>query len=213
MSLEKNELPHRQYTQAMCRLLGGNLGIVFLIPQHAAYCISNFKLNYFYRISFDTGKTCVSKFHFDTNEFLKDGTSDSKYKFTVTKKSDCIQYWRADGRCGSQYPLPDGRPGQCDPNGNGPRKGPCCSMSKYCGNSDAHCKCSGCLDFSGKHILVPAYLPATYCNIKTATTVQIDYQAVVLADVLSVPCCTTLTLLNIRSKLPLGNWNHWNITL
>merc|ERR1712117_981209 len=51
--------------------------------------------------------------------------------------------WRPDNRCGANYPLPDGRPGQCNPNG----KWPCCSPGGWCGDSDAHCKCSGCTDF------------------------------------------------------------------
>merc|ERR1712117_625937 len=48
--------------------------------------------------------------------------------------------WRPDARCGAEYPLPDGRPGQCDPNG----KWPCCSPAGWCGDSDDHCKCEGC---------------------------------------------------------------------
>ena len=64
---------------------------------------------------------------------------------------------RPDRRCGSQYPLDDGRPGQCDPSGNGP----CCSKTGWCGVSDLHCKCSGCTDFRqyGK------YMPVTTCSV------------------------------------------------
>jgi len=56
--------------------------------------------------------------------------------------------WREDGRCGKKYPLSDGSPGQCDPNGNGPKKGPCCSPKGFCGNTDRHCKCGTCKDYS-----------------------------------------------------------------
>jgi len=57
--------------------------------------------------------------------------------------------WREDGRCGTKYPLSDEvTPGQCDPLGDGPRKGPCCSNRGFCGNSRKHCKCRGCQDFS-----------------------------------------------------------------
>ena len=69
--------------------------------------------------------------------------------------------WRIDGKCGPQNPLPDGRPGQCDPNANANEKGPCCNPrgAGWCGNSDAHCKCSGCTDFrktttgNGEHMV------------------------------------------------------------
>ena len=52
-----------------------------------------------------------------------------------------------DGRCGPNFQLKDGTPGQCDPNANANMKGPCCSSLGYCGNSNAHCKCKGCTDF------------------------------------------------------------------
>jgi len=51
--------------------------------------------------------------------------------------------WRPDNRCGAKYPLPDGRPGQCNPNG----KWPCCSPGGWCGDSYWHCECDGCNDF------------------------------------------------------------------
>ena len=56
--------------------------------------------------------------------------------------------WRSDWRCGSQFPLPNGMPGQCDPNANG-NKGPCCSPIGYCGNTLKHCICDSCQDFRG----------------------------------------------------------------
>jgi len=51
--------------------------------------------------------------------------------------------WRPDNRCGAKYPLPDGRPGQCNPNG----KWPCCSPGGWCGDSYWHCECQRCNDF------------------------------------------------------------------
>jgi len=48
--------------------------------------------------------------------------------------------WLSSGRCGSEHLLPDGRPGQCDPNA-------CCSASGWCGNSPAHCDCDECVDY------------------------------------------------------------------
>jgi len=56
--------------------------------------------------------------------------------------------WRKDGRCGAKYPLPSGNPGQCDPTGNGPKKGPCCSPKGFCGNTEKHCACATCVDYS-----------------------------------------------------------------
>jgi len=56
--------------------------------------------------------------------------------------------WREDGRCGAKYHLPSGNPGQCDPVGNGPKKGPCCSPHGFCGNSEKHCDCATCVDYS-----------------------------------------------------------------
>merc|ERR1719187_2244822 len=56
--------------------------------------------------------------------------------------------WREDGKCGKNNALADGRPGQCDPEGDGPRKGPCCSNKGFCGNTPKHCGCKGCIDFS-----------------------------------------------------------------
>merc|ERR1712013_277582 len=56
--------------------------------------------------------------------------------------------WRDDGRCGEEFPLADGSPGQCDPAGDGPRQGPCCSPKGFCGNTEKHCKCGTCVDYS-----------------------------------------------------------------
>merc|ERR1712106_154674 len=56
--------------------------------------------------------------------------------------------WREDGRCGEKFPLPNGKPGQCDPEGDGPRQGPCCSPKGFCGNTLKHCECETCIDYS-----------------------------------------------------------------
>jgi len=55
--------------------------------------------------------------------------------------------WLASGKCGSQNLLPDGRPGQCDPNGWGNEVGPCCSNWGWCGNTAGHCDCAECIDY------------------------------------------------------------------
>ncbi|KAL5271775.1 hypothetical protein ACHWQZ_G000090 [Mnemiopsis leidyi] len=68
--------------------------------------------------------------------------------------------WRYDGKCGGENVLPDGRPGQCDPDGDYP----CCKKwpDGVCGNNEEHCLCSDCLDYrivreirnSGKNCLL-----------------------------------------------------------
>ena len=53
--------------------------------------------------------------------------------------------WRYDGRCGVNYPLPDGSPAECDPEGDSP----CCSEKlESCGSTNQHCACGeGCYDY------------------------------------------------------------------
>ena len=56
-----------------------------------------------------------------------------------------LEKWRDDLKCGPKHPLQDGPPAQCDPNnqhGHG-----CCSPGGWCGNTAAHCSCSGCIDY------------------------------------------------------------------
>merc|ERR1712106_156829 len=76
------------------------------------------------------------------------------------------QLWREDGRCGEKYPLSNGTPGQCDPNGDGPKKGPCCSPKGFCGNTDNHCKCRACKDYSIAGVKI---VPETLAKIKSPT--------------------------------------------
>ena len=68
----------------------------------------------------------------------------------LSKAQKSSLLWREDGRCGDQYPLLNGVPGQCDPQGDGPMKGPCCSPKGFCGNTIKHCKCSTCVNYSVK---------------------------------------------------------------
>lgn len=62
--------------------------------------------------------------------------------------------WRDDGRCGPAFPAPGAAAfGECDPQGNGDQKGPCCRPdSGFCGNEPhpqwGHCHCADCVDFS-----------------------------------------------------------------
>jgi len=64
-----------------------------------------------------------------------------------------VKLWRDDRRCGTGWNLDDGAtPAQCNPSPSDPSitdgDGPCCSNMGWCGNSEAHCKCSGCEDYS-----------------------------------------------------------------
>ena len=59
------------------------------------------------------------------------------------EKSGGTQKWRYDGKCGSYFPLPDGTPSECDPDGDKP----CCSMYKGCGNYEVMCVLSDCVDY------------------------------------------------------------------
>ena len=59
------------------------------------------------------------------------------------RASNGTQKWRYDGRCGSKYRLPDGTPGQCNPDGDKP----CCSRYGECGNTDYHCLCADCINY------------------------------------------------------------------
>ena len=59
------------------------------------------------------------------------------------EESGGTQKWRYDGRCGSKYPLPDGTPGQCDPEGDKP----CCGGSGYCGSEKRYCSCKDCVNY------------------------------------------------------------------
>ena len=50
------------------------------------------------------------------------------------------------GQCGDGAPLLDnGKVPQCDPDDV---EYHCCSKWGYCGSSDEHCKCDGCVDYS-----------------------------------------------------------------
>jgi len=50
---------------------------------------------------------------------------------------------RTDRRCGSEFPLEDGSPSECD----GSSGNHCCSVHGYCGPGPDHCACAGCVDY------------------------------------------------------------------
>ena len=62
------------------------------------------------------------------------GCTDYRIIHQDWQKSEGRQKWRYDGRCGSKYPLPDGRPSECNPNGK-----PCCNHESKCVTSEHAC--------------------------------------------------------------------------
>ena len=68
----------------------------------------------------------------------------SEKKLTKSTPGKPAIRWRFDNRCGSKYPLPDGKATECDPDGDTP----CCSEEKgECGSTADHCTCERCNDF------------------------------------------------------------------
>jgi len=65
--------------------------------------------------------------------------------------------WRDDARCGSEFPLPNGQPAQCNPSSDS-----CCAASGWCGHTQAHCKCETCVDYSSSRF--PQNRPAPSHN-------------------------------------------------
>merc|ERR1712126_617777 len=83
--------------------------------------------------------------------------------------------WRSDGRCGKGFHGDMGTPGQCNPEASANQEGPCCSSVNWCGNSDAHCKCVGCVDYSAPCI-------DTGCK-KTGVADDVEAECVYLKNV------------------------------
>ena len=86
--------------------------------------------------------------------------------------------YRADGRCGSSFPLPNGSPSQCNPKSDDP----CCSKYGYCGRDSGHCQCEKCIDYrQGKNICYDS--PLSSCTLVVRQT---------LLDFRNFPTCTPL---------------------
>ena len=66
-------------------------------------------------------------------------------QYTKSRQANVELLLRDDNRCGPLFPLPSGQAAQCHPN-----REPCCSDSGWCGSSEQHCNCEGCVDFSPK---------------------------------------------------------------
>eukprot|EP00933_Yihiella_yeosuensis_P043733 TRINITY_DN3864_c0_g1_i4.p1 TRINITY_DN3864_c0_g1~~TRINITY_DN3864_c0_g1_i4.p1 ORF type:complete len:972 (+),score=148.05 TRINITY_DN3864_c0_g1_i4:120-2918(+) len=62
-------------------------------------------------------------------------------------KSTLTSLWRDDKKCGKNAPLlPDGRKVECDPKGDMP----CCSSIGWCGSTQSHCNCKGCINYASQ---------------------------------------------------------------
>mmetsp|Transcript_7881 Transcript_7881/g.18422 ORF Transcript_7881/g.18422 Transcript_7881/m.18422 type:complete len:936 (+) Transcript_7881:134-2941(+) len=74
------------------------------------------------------------------------GSASLAGKDTGKSVSKAPVRWRTDYRCGKveeDKRLPDGKPVECNPEGDSP----CCSSSGWCGASEEHCQCDGCVDY------------------------------------------------------------------
>ena len=79
-----------------------------------------------------------------TDQCSCENCADYKRLNREWKESGGTQKWRYDGRCGILYPLPDGSPAQCDPDG----KSTCCNdLWGECGDTANHCFCDNCTDY------------------------------------------------------------------
>jgi len=72
--------------------------------------------------------------------------------------------YRSDGRCGISFPTKEGTLSECDPMNQADGRGPCCSSSSWCGGSEDHCKCEGCVDYRTHDYKEP--LPVTMSPFK-----------------------------------------------
>ncbi|XP_070534535.1 uncharacterized protein [Ptychodera flava] len=70
---------------------------------------------------------------------------ENGHGFSITLKAQSGgNAWREDVQCGPGFTAPNGvSPAECDPHGIYP----CCSTANWCGISDDHCKCVGCIDY------------------------------------------------------------------
>ena len=78
-----------------------------------------------------------------TEHCFCDSCTDYRQIYKDWRESGGTQKWRYDGKCGSGYPLPDGKPAECDPDGDTP----CCRYKECSQVSDENCFCHRCVDF------------------------------------------------------------------
>ena len=63
----------------------------------------------------------------------------------VTETDIGNRTFRSDGKCGSNNPLPNGEPAECDPSPSSEYF--CCSKWGYCGSTEEHCDCPDCINY------------------------------------------------------------------
>ncbi|XP_070534543.1 uncharacterized protein [Ptychodera flava] len=82
--------------------------------------------------------------------------------------------WREDVQCGPGFTAPNGvSPAECDPHGIYP----CCSTANWCGISDDHCKCDGCIDY--REVYGVTESPVDACSAPKRITIPDDGEVTV----------------------------------
>uniref|UniRef100_A0A914XCP5 GH18 domain-containing protein n=1 Tax=Plectus sambesii TaxID=2011161 RepID=A0A914XCP5_9BILA len=106
----------------------------------------------------DPGYSCCGKFgscgsgasYCDCEECINYAADPSKITDEPIRPTIPIQWYTNDaadglrGRCGRTIAKLNGKYPICNPDDP---LAHCCSNGGYCGNSDAHCNCDGCIDF------------------------------------------------------------------
>ncbi|XP_070534541.1 uncharacterized protein [Ptychodera flava] len=84
--------------------------------------------------------------------------------------------WREDLQCGPGFTAPNGvSPAECDPHGIYP----CCSTANWCGISDDHCKCDGCVDY--REVYEVTESPVDACSEPKRITIPDDGELIVMS--------------------------------
>ena len=75
--------------------------------------------------------------------------------------------WRNDRKCGSKYPMTDGTPAECDPDG----EYPCCNQSGECSkDGENSCSCPLCVDYRVVRRIRESGEECTITPIRTSTS-------------------------------------------
>ena len=101
------------------------------------------------------------------------------YILIVTYSTLISGPFRKGKRCGSEFPLSNGKASKCNPN---KKNSQCCSPNGWCSLGAAFCKCSGCVDYRvvareegctslPSHVTSLAALPVLVKTVITVTLV------------------------------------------
>ncbi|XP_078700758.1 uncharacterized protein LOC144927080 [Branchiostoma floridae x Branchiostoma belcheri] len=119
----------------------------------------------------------------------KDIRCGSKRGF-ICRIDQVSQNLRDDYRCGQGYTTVDGRTAECDPDSSAP----CCSSINWCGNTEEHCNCVGCVDYRNTvdHSLT-LRTTATYAYSGSADSLTVEIFSNVCNDVCTTTAVSGLT--------------------